>query len=230
LSAATAQKPKAAAKNDAASGVRNGAGRVRDLLRPLNLHWAGVGLLALVNMYLIAQMIFLWHASSNYSADAMKQQRNELRLAGAAAEPLRGLDAKLATATEEADRFSRDRLPARDSEVVAELGALTKKAGVRLVGATYVPAPVLAGSTGELTELRIDARLAGDYRPLVLLLNSLERDKMFFVIDGVTLNGQQSGTVNLRLRLTTYLRGGAAAELAAAETAAAGPAAGGQGR
>jgi hypothetical protein len=221
LSAVTAPKAKAA---------KNGVGRVRDLLRPLNLHWAGVGLLALVNMYLIAQMIFLWHASSNYSADAMTQQRKELRLAGAAAEPLRGLDAKLATATEEADRFSRDRLPARDSEVVAELGELTKKAGVRLVGATYVPAPVLAGSTGELTELRIDARLAGDYRPLVLLLNSLERDKMFFVIDGVTLNGQQSGTVNLRLRLTTYLRGGAAAEPAAAETAAAGPATGGQGQ
>jgi hypothetical protein len=222
LSAAIAAKPKTAAKN--------GAGRARDLLRPLNLHWAGVGLLALVNVYLIAQMGFLWHASSNYSADAMTQQRKELRLAGAAAEPLRGLDAKLATATGEADRFSRERLPAKDSEVVAELGALTKKAGVRLVGATYVPAPVLAGSAGELTELRIDARLAGDYRPLVQLINALERDKMVFVIDGVTLNGQQSGTVNLRLRLTTYLRGGAAAEPAAAETAAAGAAAGGQGQ
>ena len=210
--------------------MRNSAGRVRDLLRPLNLHWVGVGLLALVNMYLIAQMIFLWHASSNYSADAMTQQRKELRLAGAAAEPLRGLDAKLARATEDADKFSRDRLPAKGSEVDAELGELTKRAGVRLVGATYVPAPVLAGSRGELTELRIDARLAGDYRPLVQFINALERDKMFFVIDDVTLNGQQSGTVNLRLRLTTYLRGGAAAEPAAAETAEAGPKTGGQGQ
>jgi hypothetical protein len=41
LSAVTAPKAKAA---------KNGVGRVRDLLRPLNLHWAGVGLLALVNM------------------------------------------------------------------------------------------------------------------------------------------------------------------------------------
>jgi type IV pilus assembly protein PilO len=99
-----------------------------------------------------------------------------------------------------------------------------------MVGATYVPKAVLAGSAGELTEMSIDARLAGDYRPLVQFINALERDKMFFVIDGVTLNGQQSGTVNLRLRLTTYLRGGAAAEPAAAETAAAGPATGGQGQ
>ena len=52
----------------------------------------------------------------------------------------------------------------------------------------------------------MDASLSGDYRPLVLFVNGLERDKMFFLINGVTLTGQQSGTVGLRLRLTTYLR------------------------
>ena len=52
----------------------------------------------------------------------------------------------------------------------------------------------------------MDAILNGDYRPLVLFMNSLERDKMFFLINGVTLTGQQSGIVGLRLKLTTYLR------------------------
>jgi hypothetical protein len=52
----------------------------------------------------------------------------------------------------------------------------------------------------------MDAILNGDYRPLVLFMNSLERDKMFFLINGVTLTGQQSGMVGLRLKLTTYLR------------------------
>ena len=226
------EKPMTAARNGTANGAGNGAkfsmGRIRDLLSPLNLHWAGVGLLVLVNLYLIAQMIFLWHASGNYSADAMAAQRTELRLAGVNVQPLRGLDAKLATATAEADRFSRDRLPAKDSEVLAELGELTKKANVRLTGAQYVPAVVLAGSAGELTEMKIDARLSGDYRPLVVFLNSLERDKMFFVIDSVTLTGQESGTVNLRLGLTTYLRGGVPA--AEAEGAGAASQKGGQGQ
>jgi len=40
----------------------------------------------------------------------------------------------------------------------------------------------------------------------VQFINGLERDKMFFLIRGVTLTGQQSGTVGLRLGLTTYLR------------------------
>jgi hypothetical protein len=122
-------------------------------------------------------------------------------------EPLRGLDAKLAAATAESDRFYVDRLPGSDSEVAGELGVLTKKTGVRLTGAGYSHEPVLAASPNALTAVRIDARLSGDYRPLVLFLNSLERDKMFFVITGVTLTGQQTGTVNLRLRLSTYERG-----------------------
>lgn len=200
MNAVKLQKPKAVAPSLPE--------QVRGLLSPLNLHWAGVGLLGLANVYLLAQMIFLWHASGNYSADAMAQQRAAKQRAEIAAEPLRGLDAKLTRATAEADRFYADRLPNSDSEVTGELGTLTKKAGVRLAGANYIHATVLQGSAGELVELNIDARLSGDYRPLVLLLNSLERDKMFFVIKGVTLTGQQSGTVNLRLRLTTYLRGG----------------------
>jgi type IV pilus assembly protein PilO len=84
---------------------------------------------------------------------------------------------------------------------------LTKKQGVRLTRSQDIYPPVLVGSAGELTEMRIDASLSGDYRPLVQFINSLERDKMFFLIDTVTLTGQQSGTVNLRLHLKTYLRG-----------------------
>jgi hypothetical protein len=69
----------------------------------------------------------------------------------------------------------------------------------------YAESPVLEAGKA-LTEVRMDASLNGDYRPLVLFMNSLERDKMFFLISGVTLTGQQSGMVGLRLRLTTYLR------------------------
>lgn len=206
MSATKIQKPKAEKKN--------GAAPTRDLLSPLNLHWAGVGSLVLVNVYLLVQMAFLWHASSNYNADAMTQQRAAQQRAQVVVQPLRGLDTKLAAATGDADKFYKDRLPASDSEIAAELGALTKKAGVRLAGAGYSHAAVLSGSSGELTELRIDARMSGDYRPLVQFLNSLERDKMFFVINGVILSGQQSGTVNLRLKLTTYMRGGAARQQA----------------
>jgi hypothetical protein len=40
----------------------------------------------------------------------------------------------------------------------------------------------------------------------VQFINAVERDKLFFVINGINLTGQQTGQVNLRIRLTTYLR------------------------
>jgi hypothetical protein len=204
-------------KPKAANG--NGKAAPKNWLSPLNLHWAGVGLLAVVNIYLLVQMALLWHDAKNYNADARVEQKIELKTAEVAAVPLRGLDAKLATATAESDHFYRERLPGVDSEVAAELGKLSKRAGVRLVRVQYVPAMALAGTDAQLTELRMDATLSGDYRPLVIFMNALERDKMFFVINAVTLTGQQTGTVSLRLRLTTYLRGGVELEQPADEVA-----------
>jgi hypothetical protein len=78
---------------------------------------------------------------------------------------------------------------------------------VRLTGVNYTQKPVADVSLGQLTEVTMDARLGGDYRGLVSFLNGLERDKVFFVVNGVTLTGQESGRVNLRVKLTTYLRG-----------------------
>lgn len=207
-------------KTKAANG--NAAQSARDWFTPLNLHWAGVALLVLVNLYLLAQMALLWHSSSKHDANAMADQRVALKTAEIAAVPLRGLDVKLATATAEADRFYRDRLPGSDSDMLAELGALTKRAGVRLTRVQYTPATVLAGTAGELTEVRMDATLSGDYRPLMEMVNSLERDKMFFVINRVTLTGQQTGTVNLRLGLTTFLRPGTPGSAVPASDAATG--------
>jgi len=171
-----------------------------------NLHIAGVVVLGLVNLYLLAHMAFAWRAANSDNAAALADQTIARETAKIAKQPLEGLDEKLAQATKDADKFYKQRLPFANSEVAGELGALAKKQGVKLIRVQYAYAPVLPGTAGELTEARMDASLSGDYRPLVLFVNALERDKMFFVITGVTLTGQQSGTVGLRVRLTSYLR------------------------
>lgn len=198
---------------------RNGNASARSWFTPLNLHFAGVVLLILINTYLVIQLAVLWQQSRSNDANAVAAQQIALKTAEISAQPLRGLDTKLAAATTDADRFYAARLPGTDSEVLTELGRLTKDHNIRLTRGQYLHAPVLSGTSGELTEMRIDASLSGDYRPLVQVINALERDRMFFLIDSVTLSGQQSGTVNLRLRLRTFLRGRVAADLPA-DTAA----------
>jgi type IV pilus assembly protein PilO len=180
--------------------------KARKLGTLLNLHIAGVVVLGLVNVYLLAHMAFAWRAANSQNAQALADQTVQMKTAEIARQPLEGLDEKLAQATKDADKFYKQRLPFSISEVVGELGTLTKKQGVKLTRANYAYTPVLAGTAGELTEAKIDASFSGDYRPLVLFVNALERDKTFFLITGTTLTGQQSGMVGLRLRLTTYLR------------------------
>ncbi len=179
--------------------------RAKALLTAVNLHYAGVAALLVFVLYLALHLVFTIQALHAADADAQARQRITLRAAQIAAEPLRGIDVKIANSTKDANEFSLTRLPYETSQIAAELGALTQKQNIRLSRVQYAYAPVLSGA-GALTEARLDASLSGDYRPLVEFINSLERDKMFFVINGITLTGGQSGAVNLRMRLTTYLR------------------------
>jgi hypothetical protein len=92
------------------------------------------------------------------------------------------------------------------------LGRLAAKYNAKLTRVSYAYTPLYLNgtqSTSEdpsLTEIRMDASLTGDYKPLVQMINELERDKTFFYISALTLTGQQSGTVSLRLKVTSYLR------------------------
>ncbi len=179
--------------------------RARALLTTVNLHFAGVAALCVLNLYLALHLLFLVQALHSNNADALAHQQATERAAEIAALPLRGLDVKLVNSTADADEFYARRLPYAYSQVLTELGALTRHNNVRLARVQYAQSPALSGS-GELIEVRMDASVAGDYRPLVQFINALERDRMFFVINTLTFTGANGGQVNLRIRLTTYLR------------------------
>jgi type IV pilus assembly protein PilO len=179
--------------------------RAKALMTALNLHLAGVAVLALLDLYLVVHLVFLWQGLSANNAEALDQQHVQLIAAQLAAKPLRGLDKKLVASTHDANGFYETRLPYADSQVAAEIGTLTRKAGVRWTHAQYGYNPVLNGNDA-LTQMSVDASVSGDYRPIVQFINAVERDKVFFVINGINLTGQQTGQVNLRIRLTTYLR------------------------
>ena len=76
------------------------------------------------------------------------------------------------------------------------------KSGVRLSRVVYAQGE----PTGDLTEISMDAGVSGTYPQIMHFVNGLERDQTFFVIRAMALTGQQGGMVNLRLRLSTWLR------------------------
>jgi type IV pilus assembly protein PilO len=103
--------------------------------------------------------------------------------------------------------FYNDRVPSEGSEISTELGRLATANRVSLLAAKYME---LDPDVPGLTRLRIDANIVGDYLQEVKFINSLERSKMFFVIDAVNLSGAaQPGNVRLSIALETYVKGGA---------------------
>jgi type IV pilus assembly protein PilO len=62
---------------------------------------------------------------------------------------------------------------------------------------------------GHLQPIEIEATLSGNYVSLARFINALERDDMFFIINSVTLGGEQSGPIRLQVKVETYLKVGA---------------------
>ncbi len=179
--------------------------RARELLTAVNLHFAAVAALIILDLFLLAHLFLAWQAVTTSDGEAIAQQRTMLTAARIAGRPLEGIDEKLQNSTGQADVFYEQRLPYAFSQLLTELGALTAREGVKLSTVRYAYTPVLSGPY-ELTEVRMDASISGEYRSVVRAVNALERDRLFFVISSITLTGQQTGQVNLRLRLTSYLR------------------------
>ena len=177
----------------------------------LQWHLIIVGALVLVNLFFLVRLAFAWSQSSAEQQNRIAQQRTALKTAQLQTAPLRGLDVLVARSSKDSETFYEKRIPATYSAIAGELGKVAEAEHVKLTRVQYTQAPPIEG----LVEVRVDASLSGDYAPLVKMISEIERDKVFFLIDGLTLTGQQSGSVNLRMRLTTYLRPGAAGDIPA---------------
>ena len=171
-------------------------------LSQLNLHIAGVSALALLCLFFGGRLLLLSASTGTQGNEAIVAAQGRVAAAELSSRPLRGLDTKLQASDEQAARFYADRFPYAYSDVLAQLGALAKHTDVRLSRASYVQALPLDG----VTELRIDASVAGGYRNLAEFINALERDRSFFLIENLALSGAQNGLVNLQMRIGTYLR------------------------
>src|SRR5215469_4824444 len=114
----------------------------------------------------------------------------------------RGRDGGLKQASTGSGSFYKERFLLQYSTVSEELGKLAVANGVQIAAVKYddKDAPVEG-----LRKLNIELALSGNYLQEVKFINALERDKLFFVIDGVTL-GEQQGNVRLQLKVETYLR------------------------
>jgi len=172
------------------------------LASPLTWHYAGFAVLLVAVVAMGARFGLDWAAISAHTHDTILDRQIKLHLLKSETEPLRGIDKRLLTTSDQIKTFYATRIPANYSTLAAQIGKLEVDSGVRLSSVRYSQRP----PANNLSEIVIDAGINGEYPQVMKFINSVERDKIFFVIGGMSLTGQQGGMVNLRLQLSTWLR------------------------
>jgi len=193
------------------------------LASPLAWHFAGAAVLLLITAGLAVRFGLDWVATNGASSGALAGKQVELKALELETDPLRGLDRRVEESRSRIQAFYDKRIPRNYSSIATRIGEIQVKSGVRLSRVQYTQG--VAGS--DLTEISMDAGISGDYPQIMRFVNGLERDPSFFVIRAMSLAGQQGGLVNLRLRVSTWLRPADAAASGLPATASAGNAAGG---
>jgi len=119
--------------------------------------------------------------------------------------PLKDLPQKVVLARHQITDFYQTRFPSQNSQILTELGKLTSANSVTIEHINYNKKDA---EEGGLQPIEMEAALAGNYTSLARFINALERDQMFFIIDSVSLGGQEQGPVKLNMKLETYLKAG----------------------
>jgi Tfp pilus assembly protein PilO len=172
------------------------------LASPLTWHYAGFAVLLVLAIGLAIRLGLDWAATNGHSNDALAGKQVQLKALDLETAPLRGLDKRVGESRDQMKEFYYKRIPPNYSSIATRVGDLQVKSGVRLSRVQYTQG--LPGA--DLTEISMDAGISGAYPQIMHFVNDLERDQTFFVIRAMALTGQQSGLVNLRLRVSTWLR------------------------
>jgi len=164
-----------------------------------------IGALLTVDVIAVAVLISPLVGSAESRKNELTRLWQDLQAKTRQVEPLRGIDKKIPVAAKQIDQFYADRIPTREYQVAQALGKIAKDNGVKLLGVKYSTEDTVAV---DLRPLVIELNVEGNYPQLARFLNSLERDKVFFIVNGVQLE-ETNGPVKLGMKLETYLKAGA---------------------
>lgn len=164
-----------------------------------------LAVLAVIDVVLLVYL--LWPGSSNAGRKAREAElQQKLQSLNHEVGPLKNIDQTLVKTRSDIAAFYKERIPDRWSEISSQLTKLTGDAGV-------VPQTIhFSTNKGNKTDLpgiqpvEIDTSVTGEYGKVARFINLLEQDKLMFIIEQVTLSGQEGGVVTLQIKFQTFLK------------------------
>jgi len=148
---------------------------------------------------------YSWRISASPSAPPQRlaEETGRLKLLRADIDYAEKIATNFPKTVRDCDKFERE-LPAASSAsstISAELGDVSKKAGVQLQGVTFKDREI-AGRN--ITERGMEASIFGDYANVVKFLNGLQRSPNYYVVDSLDL-GTESSAPNM-VRVSVHMR------------------------
>jgi Tfp pilus assembly protein PilO len=156
-----------------------------------------------IDVALIAYL--LWPGTSSKSARHDEEQRLQQELIKKTRDdaPLKGIEGKLQETRVTIKKFYAERVLSQSSQISTELHKLAQADGVSMQAIHY---KVEESGLPNLQRVDIDTAISGDYLKIAHFINALERDKLLFVINQISLTAPPGGTVQLQIRFQTFLK------------------------
>lgn len=149
-----------------------------------------------------------WGSGSSGEALKIEEQQLQQQLnakTGAVVAP-HGIEKKLEETRTDIKKFYNQRVPGYWSQIASELHKLETANGVTEQNIRYAADDTTLPG---VQRVKIDTAVASDYPKIARFINALERDQLLFVIDQISVSGQPAGTVQLQIKLETFLKGAA---------------------
>jgi len=139
-------------------------------------------------------------------------QKTQMKLLKADVERAAAIQRDIPQIKTDCERFESSLPPASSgySVISSELAKLGNEAGLQ-ISALGFKAKELGGRG--VTEIAVDATVAGDYKSVVRFLNGMQRSTNYYVVDSLTLGTDAGpgahGPVKVVLHLKSYFKNGA---------------------
>jgi type IV pilus assembly protein PilO len=166
---------------------------------------------AAVAMGIVCLLALMYLLTPITSSSAEKQQQllakqQQLRTVEEQTRPIQRLPQLVSKAKGDISSFYADRLPAFPTQIYSEIYRLAQKNNVSVSEVKY---EAYDTSVNDLKLIQVEAKVSGSYGNLMRFINSVERNKLFFLIDTLQLadtKTRDTNEVQLNIKMETYLR------------------------
>jgi Tfp pilus assembly protein PilO len=166
------------------------------------MHWTGLGILATALCGFALALLIDHGSNPSTRRQSSTLKRSQIAALEGTLDPMRGLTAEMKATRDAIGVFYSHRIPTGYSQITSAVGIVASKSGVQVSQIQYSQ-----GSPGlDLTEISLEVGVRGSYQQIMQFINGVERDQLFFVIRALAFTGEQGGPVNLRIRISTWIR------------------------